>query len=133
MVYNKFVPKYNVIVPTDVNPKPESFEISAAAIVAEHFKSDAKFIKRTQTKTADITVGNIMWEIKSPTGRGKRNIQHQFYRALKQSPNIIFDARRSKIHITKIRRELEKQYQMSKSIKRLVLITKEKKVVVFSR
>ena len=116
-----------------MSPHPERFEISAAAILAEHFKCDIEFIRRSNTKTADVIINNIAWEIKSPTGSGKRNIQHQFHRALKQSSNIVFDARRSKIHITKIIRELRRQYDMAKAVKRLVLITKTKKVIDFGK
>jgi len=125
--------RYRLIIPADILPYPEKFELTAAAILAEYFKRDVHFLKRTGIKTADISIGNISWEIKSPTGSGKRNIQHQFSRAMKQSNNIVFDARRSKIHIAKITRELDKQFRMAKTIKRLILITKTGKVIEFNR
>ena len=125
--------KYKIIVSTNISPHPGSYELTAAIILASYFKSDAHFIERTTSKTADVMIKNIAWEIKSPMGKGKRNIQHQFSRAMKQSCNIVFDARRSKIHMIKITRELEKQFKMTKSIKRLVLITKTSKVVEFKR
>ena len=125
--------KYKIIVSSDISPYPERYEITAAAILAEYFKSNASFIKRSINKTADVKIKNIAWEIKSPIGKGKRNIQHQFSRAMKQSRNIVFDARRSKIHMLKITRELEKQFKMTKSIKRLILITKTNKVIEFKR
>ena len=128
------MPKYKIIIPIDLSPQPQPFEISAAVILARHFKSDVYFVKRASNhKTADIDITGILWEIKSPTGDGKRNIQHQFYRALKQSCNFVFDARRSKLHIQKITRELEKQFSMTKNIKRLILITKTKKVIEFKK
>jgi hypothetical protein len=123
--------KYKLIIPADILPYPEKFEITAAGILAKHFRCNALFIKRTAHKTADIVVDGVDWEIKSPTGGGKRNIQHQLSRAIKQSPNIVFDARRSKIHITKIYRELDKQFKMTKTLKRLILITKTGEVVEF--
>ena len=127
------MPKYQVIVPSNISPYPEKFEVSAAAILSEHFKCDVEFIRRSNIRTADVIIGNVIWEIKSPTGSGKRNIQHQFYRALKQSQNIVIDARRSKLHITKIIRELQRQYLMTKNIKRLLLITKTGKVIDFAK
>ena len=49
---------------------------------------------------------------------------------MKQSDNIIFDARRSKIHIAKIRTNLNYQAGITKKLKRLLLITKVGKVEV---
>lgn len=114
-------------------PLPEQHELTAAGILAGHFKANVRFIARRTQKTADIIVGNVEWEIKSPTGKGKRNIQHQFYRASKQSRNIVFDARRSKLHMTKISRELERQFKISRNIKRLILIRKDGKIIELSK
>ena len=36
----------------------------------------------------------MQWELKSPKGKGKNNIERQLQTGLKQSKNIIFDARR---------------------------------------
>jgi len=117
--------KYNVIVPSDIKPYPEPHEISAAAILAEYFKTDVLFIRRiVNAKSADVLINGIVYEIKSPTGKGKRNIQHTLSDALKQSKNIVFDARRSKLHMNKITSELHRQYQMTASLQRLLLIRK---------
>ena len=125
--------KYKIIVPADVLPYPEAHEISAAGILAGYFNEDVVFIKRTANKTADIRVSDADWEIKSPTGKGKYNIQHQFQKAAKQSPNVVFDARRSKIHINKISREVDRQFKLSRSLKRLILIKKDGKIVAFNK
>jgi hypothetical protein len=109
---------------------PEKFEISAAQILAKHFNCDVAFLPVTSSKTPDIVIGNIRWEIKSPLGKGKHNIQHQFHRAMKQSKNVVIDARRSKIDVRNIRRELKQQAELARGLKRLILITKEEKVEV---
>ena len=75
----------------------------------------------------------MQWELKSPKGKGKNNIERQLQTGLKQSKNIIFDARRSKIHIVRIRSELTRQFKLTKSMKRLILIEKSKNVVELSR
>ncbi|MDR1088988.1 MAG: hypothetical protein LBL23_06950 [Coriobacteriales bacterium] len=85
------------------------------------------------SKSADILIKGTIWEIKSPTGKGKRNIQHTLSSALKQSRCIVFDARRSKIHSNRITGELQRQFAMTASIQRLLLIRKDKIVVEFSR
>jgi hypothetical protein len=123
--------KYNVIVPNNVKPKPEPHEIEAAEIIGEHFKSDVKFVKRGASKSADIEIlktGEI-WEIKSPTGKGKHNIQHNVQAAAKQSANIALDARRSKLHQTKFKNEAKYQFQIVARAKKMLIITKTRKVL----
>lgn len=121
---------YQVIISSDINPLPEHHEVSAAQIIASYLKSNAEFVIRNNYKSPDLKVGKDLWEIKSPTGIGKRNIERQLQLAMKQSNNIVLDARRSKIHIAKIRTRLQYQAQLTKGLKRLLLITKTGKVEV---
>ena len=125
--------EYSVIVPREVNPKPSAREMSAAYILNDFFKSDVKFVVRSDNKTPDFLIKGLYWELKSPTGNGKYNLQHALRSAAKQSENIIIDARFSKIHINKIKNELSYQFRHSRNIKRLLLIDKQKNVVEISR
>jgi len=129
------MPKYNVIIPNDVQPKPEIHEIEAAEIISKYFKSDVKFLRRGQNKSPDILIvkDNIRWEIKSPTGKGKHNIQHNVQDAARQSANIVIDSRRSKIHQTKFNNELQRQFNIVARVKKVLLITKRKIVVAFTK
>lgn len=122
--------KQQVIIPADPHSSPYTFEVSAAIILARHFKQDVEFIGRVSSTTPDVRINNILWEIKSPTGNGKRTIQHQIHRALKQSHNIVFDARKIRLRITKVRKDLRNIAQENTSIKRLVLIEKDEKAVI---
>ncbi|MDR1184360.1 MAG: hypothetical protein LBK67_06140 [Coriobacteriales bacterium] len=126
--------KYKVIIPTDIKPYPWPHEISAAVILAEYFQADVEFLKRIENaKSADVLIKGIIFEIKSPTGKGKRNIQHTLTAALKQSKCIVFDARRSRIHMNKVVGELQRQFKMTPSINRLLLIRKDKIVIELVR
>ncbi|MBR2741912.1 hypothetical protein IKD98_04155 [Candidatus Saccharibacteria bacterium] len=125
--------EYSVIVPREVYPKPTSREMTAAYILNGYFKSDIKFITRGNNKTPDFQINGLYWELKTPTGNGKYNLQHALRNAAKQSENIIIDARFSKIHISRINNELKYQFNHSKNIKRLLLITKQKKLIEFSK
>lgn len=120
--------EYRKIIPRGVVPR--GFEMSAVDILIGYFGCDIEFLMTGSSKTPDIRVGNVLWEIKSPEGKGKNNIQHQFHRGMKQSSNMIIDARRSKMDVRKIRRELKRQAQMTRGLKRLVFITKEEKIEV---
>ncbi|MBP6005656.1 hypothetical protein KA531_02020 [Candidatus Saccharibacteria bacterium] len=102
---------------------------TAAQLLAEYFKTNVEFISRSNHKTPDFIINGVKWELKSPTGIGKRNIERQLQTGIKQSKNIIFDARRSKIHIARIRNVLNYQFRLAKSIKRIVLIDKSKNVI----
>lgn len=119
-----------IIVPTTLSHPIYDFELSAAYILARHFKQDVVFIGRATLSTPDVKIGNVLWEIKSPTGNGKRTIQHQIHRALSQSGNIVFDARKTKLRITKVRTDLRRFANENKAIKRLVLIQKDETVLI---
>jgi len=125
--------KTRVILPTDSSSQPADHEISAAYILKDYFKTDVVFIDRQRHKTPDVEIKNIRWEIKSPTGGGKRNIQHQILNARKQSNNIVLDARRAKMRSERIMSELNRWYSLSPWLKRLILITKSGKVIEFKR
>ena len=122
---------YSIIVPKDVFPKPSPREMSAAYVLLDYFKSDIKFVPRGNRKTPDFLIKGLHWELKTPTGTGKYNIQHLLHSAIQQSNNIIVDARFSKMHISRIIRELKLHSTLTtKGIKNLVVITKNKKIVV---
>jgi hypothetical protein len=121
--------KYQVIIPNDLDYTPEKHEISAAKILAGYFKSDVKFVKRTNLRTPDLQIGNQYWEMKSPTGVGKRNIQNNLQTAVGQSPNVVLDARRSKMRIEKFVAEAKRQYKIIVRMKSLIIITKAGKVL----
>ena len=125
--------KYSVIIPQTVYPKPSFREISAAYILAEYFKVDIEFIPRNNCKTPDLLINHTEWELKAPTGNGKRNLQHTISRAIKQSQYIIIDARFSKNHISKIKSHLSAEIKKNKQIRRLLLIDKQKNVVELFR
>lgn len=125
--------EFNVIVPRSYIPKPSPVEMSAADILVDFFKADVKFIKRGSGKTPDFLVKGAYWELKSPTGSGKHNIQHKIQDAANQSHNIVIDGRKSKLHPSKLRSEVQYQFNIIKKAKRLILINKSGKAVEIFR
>ncbi|MBQ6570731.1 hypothetical protein IJI02_00060 [Candidatus Saccharibacteria bacterium] len=124
---------YNVIVPRSYVPKPSLVEMSAADILVDFFEADVKLIKRGSGKTPDFLIKGIYWELKSPTGSGKHNIQHKIQDAAEQSRNIIIDGRESKLHPLKLKHEVQHQFDIIKKAKRLILIDKSGKAVEIFR
>ncbi len=120
----------HIIIPTNINPRPERFEIEAASIIAEYLQADAEFIVRDVAKTPDVEIQGAQWEIKSPLGKGKHVIEDQIKRASRQSLNIIIDARRCKLHIARVRSQLKYTVSFRKHLKRVLLINKRKEVEV---
>lgn len=125
--------KYRVIIPIGLKPSPSSYELSAAELLARYFKTDVEFVVRSNHKTPDFLINGLKWELKSPTGSGKYNIQHQIKSAAKQSSNVVIDVRRSKMHMAKIRVEVQRQFDFTKPIKRLLLIDKTKHIIELSK
>ncbi len=83
--------------------------------------------------TPDIKIGNIEWEIKSPKGEGSSLMKNTIQKALRQSCYIIIDLRRTKRHQTKCLHELKKQFDNSKSLREIMVITKSGRVLEFKK
>lgn len=122
--------KYNVIVQTDLVDVPKDHELSAALILAYHFKTDVIFLRPERKKTPDIDVDGTKWEIKSPRGNGKKTIDNNLRAAHKQSRNIVLDLRRAKLHQSRAIARIN--YYLSvgpHKIKHLKIITKTQKII----
>lgn len=122
--------KYSVVIQTDLVDAPRDHEMSAALILTNHFKMDVVFLRPERKKTPDIDVGGAKWEIKSPTGNGKKTIDNNLRAAHKQSRNIVLDLRRAKLHQSKAIARIN--YYLSSGphkVKRLKIISKTLKVI----
>jgi hypothetical protein len=123
--------KYNVIVKTTISNRPKDHEMAAAIILAKHFKTDIIFLRPTAHKTPDFDINGVIWELKSPTGSGKRTIQNNLREAKHQSCNIIMDLTRIKLHeqraISQINYILKNH--TVRSIKHLTVIKKSRKIL----
>ncbi|MDR0854330.1 MAG: hypothetical protein LBN34_08165 [Clostridiales Family XIII bacterium] len=130
---NKNEPK--VIISQNIIPPPEEHEISAAWILAKHFHCSIEFLKPLdgyKRKTPDFVMGALEWELKSPIGNSRRTIKDKLREAKLQSPNIVIDTRRTKLHDIFIEAELRKQFKIKKSIYKLLmmLLLKGKSIIV---
>lgn len=81
----------------------------------------------------DLHMDNNLWEMKAPKGEGKYLISNTIQRAVKQSPNIILDLRKTKRHQAKCLAKIQKEFKKSRSIKRLKIITKSRKLLEFNK
>lgn len=86
-------------------------------------------------KTPDIKMDGRRWEIKSPSGKSPRTIENNLRLALKQSPYIVIDLRRmdGRVPTKKLLTEVEHQFRLARSIKRIIVITRQQEHVDMKR
>ena len=121
-----------VIIPSNIKPPPEEQEVSAAWILARHYNCTVTFLPKLEgykLKSPDFTMNGVVWELKSPSGTAKRTIRNNIDLAKMQSSNIIIDTRRTSLLDDWIEAELKAQCATKKQIQRLLMITKDKKVL----
>lgn len=85
--------------------------------------------RRKGAHTPDIRMLGLDWEMKHPKDRSAHTIKRAFKSASRQSSNIIFDLRSSKIPDEANLPKLEKEFADIRSVKRLLIITKNGKIV----
>ena len=74
----------------------------------------------------------IIWEMKSPQGKSKNTIKHTFQNAGHQSSNVIIDLHRCKLADEDALKDIRYHYKISKRIKRLKVIMKDKNIIDIS-
>ncbi len=90
-------------------------------------------IHKKGAKTPDIQMLGLDWEMKNPRSNGKYTIEHSFRSALRQSPNLIFVIRGSKFSEQKIIAEVLKRFHKYKRAKRVIIITKQRKLLDYNK
>lgn len=113
----------------------ETHEMATVVLLTE-LGVDVELIPRSKVAgvhTPDIKMFGLLWEMKAPKGEGKYLMANTIQRAVQQSANIIIDLRRVKRHQSKCLAEIRKEFQKSRSVKRIKVITKSRKVVDFEK
>ena len=123
--------EYNIIIPTNMKPRPRPHESSAAMILATYFCCDIYFISSRDTSSPDILANNIEWEIKSPTGNSKDTIKRNLREAGHQSRNVVIDLRRCKLRQTRALGYIKQYLKGPHTLKHVLVITKSENVVEF--
>ncbi len=93
---------------------------------------DVELIPPSQVKgihLPDIYMNSVAWEIKSPEGKGKNTILHNLQSAKKQSHNVIIDLRRCGLSESVAIKELKNLFDRSKSLRRMLVITKSEEIL----
>ena len=121
--------KYKVIVETSPADAPQIHEMRAALIMANYFECDVYFLRPERYKTPDLLVKGVKWEIKSPTGNGKKTIDNNLRAASGQSENVVLDLARIKMNHNKVLARVRFYLKTDRKIKHLKIIEKSGKVL----
>lgn len=88
---------------------------------------DVELLRKSRTpcsKSADIFMRKLVWEMKSPNGKTARCVEHALRRATHQAPNIIIDLRRMRLGDDILMALLGRLFQELRSARNLWVITK---------
>lgn len=125
--------KYDIIVPPDLKPYPDKYEILVAKICAPWFRSNIEFILRGNRTTPDIKVltNGQSWEIKSIRGNSKFTIRDNLKKASRQSNYVIISLLKPTT-MTPVQAEARIRHFLATTktnILHVLLITKHKKII----
>ena len=85
--------------------------------------------RRKGAHTPDIHMQGLDWEMERPKGQSAHTIKRAFKTASRQSVNIIFDLRSSKMPDEVNLPKLEKEFADLRSVRRLIIITKDGTII----
>ncbi|MBR3264043.1 hypothetical protein IKF94_02320 [Candidatus Saccharibacteria bacterium] len=107
-------------------------EVNVILLLLDYFDADITCISPGFGKTPDVRIKGIEWELKSPQGNGVKTIENILKKAAKQSNNIILDFSRIKMNGNQaLSRTRYYLHNNKHGIKRLIIITKNHKVIDF--
>lgn len=119
-----------IIIASGVNLWEQEYETAQALAKAD---LTVEFFRRSEENrrtSADVIINGLVWEMKAPKADNVRAVDRNLRRALRQSPNVIFDSHRmKKLPDTVIERELRKHAQEMRSIKHLWFINRHREII----
>lgn len=124
--------KMDVIIPHDMKPHPEDHELAVGWILARHYNCVVEFLQVVagyKTKTPDIVMNGLLWEIKGPTGNSRKSTVEYQFKGLKQSRNLVIDGRRTRLADIFVLDQVKKEMTRHVRVGKVIFITKTDKVI----
>lgn len=116
-----------VIIPPDVFPWSHELRVARILAMAGYV---VEFLPTGNTKTADISIDGVEYEIKSPITNKPDKLERVIKRALRQSNNIVYDSSRIKnMRDDNLRRFLVNKVRQQPQIKKMIFITKRGQII----
>jgi hypothetical protein len=126
----------DVIIPPNHPNPPDRHEVEVAWILARCYKAVVSFlipVDGYEIKTADIVMLGVILEIKSPTGKSQNTVGSAFRRGSKQARHIVFDARRIQLSLDETLKQVRKEFDLRRQLKRVIFITKSDEIIEITR
>ena len=118
------------IIPNGVKLEPHEYE---TILFFTELGKDVELIPPSLTPgvhNADFFMDKLIWEAKCPTGNSTRmTIDRILHKAARQSENIVIDLRRTKLVDEQSIKQIEKRFELSRRIRRLLVITKQEELI----
>jgi len=111
---------------------PNDDELAVAEVLAKSTGEQILFLAPhliQGARTPDLKIGDKLWEIKIPKGKGKFTIRHALKAAVRQSENIVFDLRNWKLPEQKAISQIKNEFKISYTAKRVKIILKSEKIL----
>lgn len=127
--------KKGIIDISALSTPPEKHELRTAKFFADRGK-DVVFICPSsipEVYRPDIRMDGVEWEIKAPTGNGRKTIKRNIHKAAKQSKFIIFDLRRIALSEAQCIAQLEREFTERAYLRKLLVIKKNGELIEFSK
>ncbi|MCL2085687.1 hypothetical protein FWH09_02005 [Candidatus Saccharibacteria bacterium] len=115
---------------------PTEGELWVALVLAQkygsiHFKAPSRI---QSVESPDIKMDGLLWEIKTPEKLGKNTIGNAFSKAKGQSENVVFSLRELRMVLElKAIRQIESEFNKTKRVRRLIIVTRGKKLLTFEK
>ncbi|TAH33717.1 hypothetical protein EYC58_00415 [Candidatus Saccharibacteria bacterium] len=120
----------SILIEKELGAVPSVAEIEVVDILVTNGipKKHIKFLKPSRTKgskTPDLLIDDLFWEIKSIEKLGKYTLDHAERAGLKQADNLIMDLRRLNQGLeNKAIEKIQKDFRMTKSWRGLIVIVR---------
>ena len=82
-------------------------------------------------KNPDILMSGTIWEMKAPTKYNKNTLKKKVRKASMQAQRVVYDLRNAGKDHDELQKAVIKLYEGNSNIRRMILITKDKKVLEF--
>lgn len=97
---------------------------------------DVELVRKSHTphtKSADIIMMAMLWEMKSPNGKTTSCVKRAVRRATHQARNVIMDLRRIRVADATLITLLKQLFRELRSVRHLWVITKNGEIIKFKR
>lgn len=125
----KSTKKGRIIIPAGRKPWPHELRVAEILAAAGHM---VEFLPETSLRTTDILLDGVEYEIKSPRSSTPNSLEHLLKKSLKQSQNIIISLMRINGMHSSILHFLAIQAKTRKRLKKLLVVTKQGRIIDIS-